>query len=158
MRPLPDGRDGFALDLPDFGVFLPDLVSYVLRNLPLVITKFARLQYNDNNETVMGEKLKSILSELQEQLQALYGPRLVRLVLYGSQARGDAAPGSDIDVMVVLVGPVSPVEEIHRTSKIIAGLSLKYDEVLSCSFISQEELATERSSFLMNVQREGVVL
>jgi predicted nucleotidyltransferase len=106
----------------------------------------------------MGEKLKTILSELQEQLQALYGPRLVRLVLYGSQARGDAAPGSDIDVLVVLVGPVSPVEEIHRTSEIVAGLSLKYDEVLSCSFISQEELATERSSFLMNVQREGVVL
>jgi predicted nucleotidyltransferase len=123
-----------------------------------VITKFARLQYNDNNETVMGEKLKSILSELQEQLQALYGPRLVRLVLYGSQARGDAAPGSDIDVMVVLEGPVDAFTEIERAGDVTASLSLQYDVVISCFYISAERFAHEQSTLLTNVRHQGIIV
>jgi len=31
-----------------------------------------------------------------------YGDRLVKLLLYGSQARGDARPWSDVDVLAVL--------------------------------------------------------
>lgn len=35
----------------------------------------------------MGPTLKNILAELRRGLEGLYGERLVRLVLYGSQAR-----------------------------------------------------------------------
>ena len=65
----------------------------------------------------MRETVRSIIKELRHQLEALYGARLVRMVLYGSQARGDAERSSDIDVLVVLQGPVSPGEEIARTSE-----------------------------------------
>jgi predicted nucleotidyltransferase len=37
------------------------------------------------------------------------------MVLYGSQARGDADPDSDIYVLVVLKAPVQVGEEIDRT-------------------------------------------
>jgi len=37
------------------------------------------------------------------------------MVLFGSQARGDAESGSDIDVLGMLKGAVSPCEEIART-------------------------------------------
>jgi predicted nucleotidyltransferase len=106
----------------------------------------------------MTGKLAAILDELRQGLKDLYGPRLVQVVLFGSQARGDAVFGSDIDVMVVLAGEVDPIEEIHRTSHLVAGLSLKYDEVLSCVFVGQEELAFENDPFLREVQREGVAL
>jgi predicted nucleotidyltransferase len=56
----------------------------------------------------MNEKLQTILTELRRRFEALYGERLVRMVLFGSQAREDAELGSDIDVLVVLKGPVSP--------------------------------------------------
>jgi len=36
---------------------------------------------------------------------------LVRLVLFGSRARGDNEPDSDVDVLVVLDGPVSRESE-----------------------------------------------
>jgi predicted nucleotidyltransferase len=65
----------------------------------------------------MNKKLTAILAELRRRFEALYGARLVQMLLFGSQARGDAEPGSDIDVLVVLRGEVSPCEEIARTEE-----------------------------------------
>jgi predicted nucleotidyltransferase len=63
----------------------------------------------------MNDKLTNILAELRRRFEALYGERLVQMILFGSQARGDAVPGSDIDILVVLKDPVQPGEEIDRT-------------------------------------------
>lgn len=48
------------------------------------------------------EAITPILEELKAGLEQLYGPKLRRPVLFGSYARGEAEPGSDIDVAVVL--------------------------------------------------------
>jgi predicted nucleotidyltransferase len=103
-----------------------------------------------------GEQLRSLLSELRSRFEALYGPRLVRLMLFGSQARGDAEPGSDIDVLVVLEGPVRPGKEIARTGEIAAGMSLENNVVISCTFISADQFEREESPLMINVRREGV--
>lgn len=106
----------------------------------------------------MNEKLKTILTELRYRFEEIYGERLVRLVLFGSQARSDAEPESDIDILVVLQGPVSPGQEIARAGEMTATLSLKYDVVVSCTFISADRYATEQSPLLLNVRREGVAV
>lgn len=106
----------------------------------------------------MEAKIQTIISELYSHLQAFYGSRLVKMVLFGSQARGDASPGSDIDVLVVLRGPVNQGEEIARTGEIVAELSLRFDEVISCVFMDQERFAERNGPFLRNVRREGIVL
>ena len=106
----------------------------------------------------MSERLQKLLAELRRRLEALYGPRLLRLMLYGSQARGDAEPGSDIDVLVVLAGPVRPGEEIRRIGDITAGMSLENNVVISCTFISAERFEREESPLMINVRREGVPL
>ena len=58
---------------------------------------------------------QAIRHDLRNRLTELYGPRIDRLLLFGSQARGDAVEGSDVDVLVVLHGEVQPGEEIRRT-------------------------------------------
>ena len=104
----------------------------------------------------MNEKLQTILTELRAKLAALYGDRLVKVILFGSQARGDATLESDIDVMVVLQGKVNPYEEVDRTNALTSALSLKYDTLISTLFVAEERFQSERSPLLLNVRREGV--
>jgi len=106
----------------------------------------------------MNEKLKKILTELREQFETLYDERMVRMVVYGSQARDQATSDSDIDVLVALKSPVAPCEEIARTENIVSEISLHYDVVIACVFVSEEEFEQERSPLLLNIRREGVVV
>ena len=83
-----------------------------------------------------------LLGRIQERLEAAHRDRLRGVVLYGSEARGDAAPDSDIDVLVLLEGPIaywddlranieavenqlpildSVVEELHRRFDLLGG-------------------------------------
>jgi predicted nucleotidyltransferase len=104
----------------------------------------------------MGKRLKAILSELRSRFHELYGDRLVQMILYGSQARGDAEEGSDIDVLVVLKGPVNAGEEIDRSGGIIADISLKNDVVVSCVFMDEGRFLHRNGPLLRNIRREGV--
>jgi predicted nucleotidyltransferase len=106
----------------------------------------------------MGPALENILKELRRRLEALYGKRLVRLSLYGSQARGDATTGSDIDILVVLQGPVSPCAEIARTVNDVAEISLDHGVVIACVFVSQEAYEHEQSPLLLNVRQQEIAI
>jgi len=104
----------------------------------------------------VSERLQSLLAELRRRFELLYGPRLVRLMLFGSQARGDAESGSDIDVLVVLEGPVRPGKENRHTLDPVAEPSLPNNVVFSCAFVSCERFENELSPLLIDVRREGV--
>lgn len=103
-------------------------------------------------------RLKQILKEYRTGLKKVLGEDLDSIVLYGSQARGEAVEGSDIDVLCVMKRPFDYGELILRTSEITAELSLKYDVVLSRSFARLEDYKTRQTPFLMNVRREGVAV
>jgi len=101
-------------------------------------------------------RLQTILTELRNYLAGLYGERLADVVLFGSQARGDAVDGSDIDVLVVLKGKVRSFEEIDKTGDFTAQLCLKYDVLISKVFISEDDYLHSQMPLLLNVRREGV--
>jgi uncharacterized protein len=107
---------------------------------------------------MINERLQSILTELRHQFESLYGERLVKMALFGSQARGDAEPGSDIDVLVVLKELVQAGDEISRTGQIVADLSLKYDEVISCVFMDEDRFAHRAGPLLRNIRKEGIAV
>ena len=106
----------------------------------------------------MNENLQGTLAQLRGGFERLYGGRLAGMFLYGSRARGDQEPDSDVDVLVVLKGPVHPGEEIARTGEFLASLCLKNNNVVSCVFLSEERLQMERSPLLLNVRMEGVAI
>ena len=106
----------------------------------------------------MNPKIKAIVTELRQYLEKLYGDRLLQMVVFGSQARGDAVEGSDIDILVVLRGPVNSGEEIVRTGGIVADLSLRFGEVISCVFMDEEKFTYRNGPLLRNVRREGIAI
>lgn len=92
-------------------------------------------------------------------MQRAYGSRLERLVLFGSYARGEARPDSDIDVLVVLDAPqVRPLEEINRQSEIVSALGQKYDAVLSAIPFSLTQWRNPHHLLTQQVLSEGVAL
>ena len=100
--------------------------------------------------------LGSVLAALRHQMRQLYGERLLKLLLYGSQARGDAAPWSDIDVLVVLRGAVQPSDEITRSGGIVSAICLEHDVVIQCLFMEEERFRRSGSPLLRNVSRESI--
>ncbi|MCH9019075.1 MAG: nucleotidyltransferase domain-containing protein [Proteobacteria bacterium] len=104
----------------------------------------------------MNTHLDSILREFRRRLEEIYGPRLLRLVLFGSQARGDADPDSDIDVLIVLAGPLDDWAETQRTSKVTSKVSVKFDTDIARIFATPEDYAEKTLPFYEAIRREGV--
>ncbi|MEM3086317.1 MAG: nucleotidyltransferase domain-containing protein [Halobacteria archaeon] len=102
------------------------------------------------------EPWRVAVAEFQREVRALYGPRLVRVILYGSRARGDAEEGSDIDLMVVLKDAVNVWSELDRMNPISSRLSLEHNVVITTIPIEEREYQERRSPLLLNVRREGV--
>ena len=100
--------------------------------------------------------IKEIAQEYREGLKTLLGENILQVIIYGSQARGDAVEGSDIDLLCIIRSPFDYSEMIRKTSELTSSLSLKYDISLSRVFASQADFENRQLPFFMNVRREGV--
>lgn len=102
--------------------------------------------------------IKPLLNELKRDLQELYGDRLVKLILFGSHARGEANLDSDIDLLAVLKSPVSQVQEIFNMSNLLVKMLLEHDELVSIIPMSEERFNAKDVALLRNIHREGIEL
>jgi predicted nucleotidyltransferase len=100
--------------------------------------------------------LYQILESLRFHYYLILGDKLERIYLYGSQARGDASPGSDIDILIVIRDEFDYFDMMSKTSDITWRLSLENDVVISRVFISKSKFDQENTPFLMNVHREAI--
>jgi predicted nucleotidyltransferase len=107
-------------------------------------------------KTIENKQLSSLLKELKASLVKLYGDRLFSLILFGSQARGEATPDSDIDVMAVLNDPVNVAEEIYRTSDIRYHFLNEYGELVSLIPTTKSGFLASANSLIRVVKREGI--
>lgn len=104
----------------------------------------------------IAEHLQPILAELKRGLEAIYGERLKAVVLFGSQARGDATPDSDVAVAVVLDDFESAPEGIRRPSELFWTLSYDHDMLLSCVPVRRDDWRRGDSMLPQSLRREGV--
>lgn len=105
---------------------------------------------------VQNEKLKELLTALRTGLQAIYGPRLRGLYLFGSYARGEQEEGSDVDILLVLNDFQSYYEEVRRTGQIGSDLSLKYGVTITQVFVKEVDWLQTETPFLDNVRQEAI--
>jgi len=63
-----------------------------------------------------------VLIRFRAALDALYGERLERVVLFGSRARGDHREDSDYDIAVFIDSPGPLTEELDRLAEVTTEL------------------------------------
>mgnify|MGYP000755577806 CR=1 FL=1 len=99
------------------------------------------------------------LQELVDGILTIFDTRVIRIVLYGSYARGTNTPESDVDIALLLAGSLDKETE-DRLSDLIVDLNLKYDKVFSVIDIDYSVFQKweEITPFYKNVNKEGVVL
>jgi predicted nucleotidyltransferase len=107
--------------------------------------------------TALPVALSDVIERLASGLKALYRERYRGLVLYGSYARGTADEASDVDLLLLLEGPVNPEREILRLEPVKWPLSLASGFVLSVLPVSLSAYEQGERLFLRHARREGIV-
>lgn len=110
-------------------------------------------------QMTMPNSVELVAAEFKRELRSLYGDQLASLVLFGSYARGDYQPESDMDFAVVLKNPATrPAAEIFRLAPLSAELSLKYGVVVSVLAVSEQKLNTSGQGVYESIRKEGIRL
>lgn len=100
--------------------------------------------------------MTTVPDSLMRTIVEVYAPR--RVVLFGSRARGDAGPDSDIDLVVVLDDDVpSDVLSWRHRNAARRGYTGSVD-IIPCREGVLRERARAAGSFADTILREGVVV
>jgi hypothetical protein len=79
-----------------------------------------------------------------------------RGLLVTAEARGEARPDSDVDLLLILHDVNRPSREIDRIADILANFNLRYGVLLSVLPVDENTLKTAEGPFWRNVRREGI--
>jgi len=99
-----------------------------------------------------------LLQEIRVRLEQAYGPRLRGVVLHGSEARGDATSDSDIDVLVLLDGPISLAADLNKIIHALYPLQLETQRVIEAFPVAYADYEAGSYALYRNAKREGVLL
>jgi len=96
-----------------------------------------------------------ILAKFRAVLDALYGDRIERVVLYGSRARGDARDDSDYDIAVFLRDLDNRWAEVEKIAYVASDILAETGAVIH-AMPYRAGSYSERTPLMHEVRREGV--
>lgn len=105
------------------------------------------------------ERINKILSEVEKKTRGLFGEKIKKIILFGSYARGDFNPDSDVDILIVVEDDDLRLYRKARV-KIISEFLNKYNILLSIRIVSNKSFSRYKmiSPFYQNVIKEGIIL
>ena len=100
----------------------------------------------------------AILEQVRPRLASVFGDRLRGVVLYGSHARGEATEDSDIDLMVLLDGPIELGEDLGVIVHALYPLQLEIERSIHAVPASITSFEAGEFALYRHAKSEGVNL
>jgi predicted nucleotidyltransferase len=107
-------------------------------------------------EKILGTHIKKVLLRCRDVVNSEYSD--AEIVLYGSQARADAQPDSDVDLLVLLDEQI-PAEKKRHIHDLLYDIALAEDMVISIIIKTTDRwnLPVSRATPLYQIiQKEGI--
>ena len=99
------------------------------------------------------------LDEIKQRVQSIVGQRLRGVLLFGSKARGDFDPESDLDIAILVDGLDQEMK--RRIIDIVADVEVKFLVVVSSLVLSWDDFQSLRERerrIALDIENEGVPL
>ena len=104
----------------------------------------------------MSDATTPMLDAIKQRLATAHGSRLRGVVLYGSIARGDAGPESDIDLLVLLDEPVHLAADLETNIQALAPLADRWSRRISAKPVPASEYEANDCPLYREAHREGI--
>ena len=127
--------------------------------LSIFVYKYSEFWYNLNmlSPKLLKEKEQSAVLEFTTEIRNYLDNNVVSIKLFGSKARGDSEPDSDIDIYILL-REISPDIREHIFD-ITFNINLKYDLYISPRVIGLETYKNpifRVTPFIQSIEQEGI--
>ena len=102
---------------------------------------------------------KEMFDDIVRAILSVMGDDAVKIILYGSVARGDNTPESDVDIAMIIRGELDRIAD-KKLTRAVTELDLKYDTVLSVIDVEEKHFRRYKHElpFYKNIEREGITL
>jgi predicted nucleotidyltransferase len=98
----------------------------------------------------------SVLQRIKAALTVAFSSRFRGVVLYGSEARGEATSDSDIDVLVLLAGPVQLGQDLRTIIHALYPLQLEIGRCIDALPVDITVYEAGEFALYRNAKREGI--
>lgn len=97
--------------------------------------------------------------KLHQSILQQWKDKLIGIVLFGSSARGDASPSSDIDLFLILKSNIKIQRKLyHEWSDLLEPAGLSHSDIYSPHFVLLPKDIQEAGSLWFEIALDGIVL
>lgn len=100
---------------------------------------------------------QELLAEVRRRLVRVHGQRLRGIVLYGSEVRHEARVDSDIDLLVLLEGPIDYGTDLRTNIDALYDLVLSLERPISAMPVDIDVYEAAAYPLYQNAKAEGVM-
>ncbi len=101
---------------------------------------------------------EDMLQRMKSRLHGAFGERLQGVILYGSEARHEAAADSDIDLLVLLIGPVDHGKDSWTCIRALYPLVLDLERPVHAKPTDVLQYEAQQTPLYQDARREGIVV